>query len=340
MANYDAWNLSQESVPINGQSELLRYLIRYAVLAPSSHNSQPWEFTVFDGGIGVYLSSSRMLPIGDPENRLSLISVGAAIENILTATRALGLKAEVSLEKAPGDSRIATILISGMPTQEHNNKLLDAITYRVSERGMYKNTPPSIQFIKQIKEKGQFPMTNLFIIDNEDQKLHLAEEVIAASIRLMDNVAFRRELSLHVLPNSSAKAVGMPASGMGIPDLVSYLVPFLLRTFNMQRLSKNKDLMTLTKGSPALFIITTKDDSLESKLQAGMQFEYISLLATMQEMRTAVWGAATVDEVAPKKIQRMLGTREIPQLFFRVGYPEKESLHSPRLSNTDVIKSV
>ena len=41
----NSWNVSEEAFPIQGgPEEKLRFLLNYAVLAPSGHNTQPWLF--------------------------------------------------------------------------------------------------------------------------------------------------------------------------------------------------------------------------------------------------------------------------------------------------------
>ena len=49
--------------------EQFTFLLRYSVLAPSSHNTQPWKFTLHEDGIGVFADYTRRLPVVDPGNR-------------------------------------------------------------------------------------------------------------------------------------------------------------------------------------------------------------------------------------------------------------------------------
>jgi hypothetical protein len=42
-ASTEAWDVRESDFPINGSDEeKLKFLLSYAILAPSSHNSQPW----------------------------------------------------------------------------------------------------------------------------------------------------------------------------------------------------------------------------------------------------------------------------------------------------------
>ena len=45
--NYRAWEIKEGDFPRGGSMrEKLEFLVRYAILAPSSHNAQPWKFRV------------------------------------------------------------------------------------------------------------------------------------------------------------------------------------------------------------------------------------------------------------------------------------------------------
>ena len=48
----DPWKISEGDFPRSGDAEeKLRFLLNYAVLAPSGHNTQPWLFKVRNGEV-------------------------------------------------------------------------------------------------------------------------------------------------------------------------------------------------------------------------------------------------------------------------------------------------
>lgn len=50
----DAWKIKEENFPEMGEiEEKMRFLLNYAILAPSSHNTQPWKFSIKGNNIGV-----------------------------------------------------------------------------------------------------------------------------------------------------------------------------------------------------------------------------------------------------------------------------------------------
>lgn len=74
-------------------------LIRYATLAPSSHNTQCWKFALTSNVIGnanskgivILPDLSRRCPAVDPDDHHVFISLGCATENLVQAALAHGL---------------------------------------------------------------------------------------------------------------------------------------------------------------------------------------------------------------------------------------------------------
>ncbi|MBO0784056.1 MAG: hypothetical protein J2P37_35060, partial [Ktedonobacteraceae bacterium] len=75
--------ISEEDFPKTGTpGEQLRFLLNYALLAPSEYNTQPWLFRVKENVIELYADTSRRLPVVDPDGREMIISCGAACYNL------------------------------------------------------------------------------------------------------------------------------------------------------------------------------------------------------------------------------------------------------------------
>jgi hypothetical protein len=56
---------------------------RKAVLAPSSHNTQPWVFRIGASEIDLFADRTRALPVNEPEDRELTIRCGAGFPQIL-----------------------------------------------------------------------------------------------------------------------------------------------------------------------------------------------------------------------------------------------------------------
>jgi hypothetical protein len=63
---YSQWNITEKEFPIEcNHYKKLKYLINYAILASSGHNTQPWIFSIADDNtIEIYADRTRALPVG------------------------------------------------------------------------------------------------------------------------------------------------------------------------------------------------------------------------------------------------------------------------------------
>ncbi len=95
------WSLP-DRVPAS-EIEIARALVGAAVLAPSHWNTQPWRFEIEGAAIRLLGDPQRALPVTDPEGRAMRLSLGAALENLLVAARAWGLRPTVSY-RPPGEA--------------------------------------------------------------------------------------------------------------------------------------------------------------------------------------------------------------------------------------------
>src|SRR5690348_11351535 len=96
-ATTDLRELLEKSFPRRAPIEQqLHHLLRYAILAPSARNTQPWRFAVHTNTVGVFADLERRQPVSDPDKRELYISLGCALENLLVAAERHGFGHEVT----------------------------------------------------------------------------------------------------------------------------------------------------------------------------------------------------------------------------------------------------
>ena len=80
------------------QTDLRRWALAYAILAPNSHNRQPWIVSLTESdAITLYVDRDRMLPMTDPWFRQIVVSQGTFLEALVLALRERGVVPEVQL---------------------------------------------------------------------------------------------------------------------------------------------------------------------------------------------------------------------------------------------------
>src|SRR5215210_4083684 len=117
------------------QPEHMDMLLLAAGLAPSLHNSQPWQFAVGSSHVEVYADPSQQLRNADPTGRSLLISCGAAVFNLRVAAAHLGLRPRPHLMPDQSDpTLIATIDVDRRQGAADLRRLYDAVPARRTNR--------------------------------------------------------------------------------------------------------------------------------------------------------------------------------------------------------------
>ncbi|GAB0107439.1 NAD(P)H nitroreductase [Nocardia sp. JMUB6875] len=120
--------------------ETIQAALRFALRAPSVHNSQPWRWHFAAGALHLYADRARHLPATDPEQRALLLSCGAALHHALVALAALGWGSEVTYTPDPRDrDHLATVRLARRAPTSVDICLAAAILVRRSDRRRFAN---------------------------------------------------------------------------------------------------------------------------------------------------------------------------------------------------------
>lgn len=334
MKNYDAWKINPDDFPKSkGIEDQLKFLINFAVLAPSSHNSQPWKFDISQSTIQVLPEFERALPASDTNHRQIFISLGCALENVLVAADYYNLDATTAYD----DSRLIVTFqkrISNKPQEKSH--LIFSIPTRHTNRFPYANRMPEQLFLDRIRSMASLDL-RVYLVSDTHIKSEIADVILNASVAAMSEKGFRQELSRYVKSNITRSSLGMPGFTIGLPTPPSILAPFMVKHLNMAKLNRKKDEALLKKHTPVFAIVFTKNDDEENWLRAGQAYERIALEAEKRGINTAPLAAAIQIGEFYKDLQKILATPYRPQVFFRMGYADKKARHSPRLIPQEVM---
>ena len=136
----DLWQRPDADYPTGGSlEEQIRFLIGYATLAPSGHNTQPWLFGTGPDWADVLADRTRALSVVDPHDRELTISCGAAIGIFEVAARRFSLQTTVAISPDEGcQDHLAQITVAkGSPPDDMDLALFNAIKNRRTDRRAY-----------------------------------------------------------------------------------------------------------------------------------------------------------------------------------------------------------
>ncbi len=306
-----------DSAPI---SEQLRYLLKYAILAPSGHNSQPWLFRVTSNSIELYADRSRALPVVDPDDRELIISCGAALYYTRLTMHHFGMATETELlTGGANQDLLARISHAGdYQATDDEDVLFAAISNRHTNRLPFARTHvPGDQVAALINDV--IAEHAWFRHIHEGEEKHAVADMVAEADQIQaSDKRFRRELASWLHPNRSKCGDGIPGYAMGIGEIASYVGPFLVRTFDWGEGQAAKD-RQLAEGSPLLFIIGTDEDNPLAWLYAGQALARVLLRATSLGLSASFLNQPIEVDPLRQMFGTLVGVEGYPQLLIRMG---------------------
>lgn len=334
--NYQAWQVNiDDFFKLSNEIDRLKFLINFAVLAPSTHNNQPWQFLINNSDILIFPNPKRELPVADPDHRLLFFSLGCAVENIVIAADYYSYQTRVEYFPFDKDGVIARISFKTIPSKasDQKNHLIFAIPKRRTNRTKYTTQIPKKEILSSLQGLAIDSASVSLVLDLNTQE-NIAEILINSRVESFNNKFFRCELADYKRTNLTNSPIGMPAFTMGFNTLLSFVAPFFIRHINVMKILKKKEENLLKKHTPVFAFIVIQEDSTVDWLAAGRLFERVALEAERRSIQTAISG---IHPKAREQIKKILKTPFFPQVFFRMGYADKTPHHSPRLSAKDVI---
>lgn len=336
--NQSIWSISDKKWPKDSSDrEKLKFLLQFAILAPSGHNTQPWLFRICGNTLELYADRTRCLPVVDPEDRELLMSCGCSLYFLSIAARKYSLRTQI--EEFP-DSLSPDLLarISLVPSEPATNDELDsfnAIFKRHTNREAFEERHPTKEILERVI--GTVGKENTWVhLITENDKRKKTSDLIAQGDRIQaSDKHFRRELSSWVHSNRSMYSDGMPGYAFGVGDLASNLGPFILRTFNWGNGQAAKD-QQLALGSPVLAVLGTKFDTPVSWLNAGQALGMLLINATIEGLSASFLNQPIEVEELRKQLQELIDVDGYPQILLRIGYGA-EVKPTPRRGISEVL---
>jgi nitroreductase len=324
------WQTAEEDYPKNGsEEEQLTFLARYAALAPSSHNSQPWEFSITDGAIEIQPATERWLRQADPDQREFYLSLGCALENLLTAAAHFGFqtRTETATTDDGGTSLRVHLDSEEKPSQEDDN-LFDAITLRRTYHKQFAPLPLDAKHTKLLRDLITEDSIHLVFLEGATgPKKEFGKIMAKADESQFADREYRQEL---------AEWFGAGIFGDG--PLRARIGKWVIKHRDIGEKQAKEDQDRITNAA-AIALLATDETDHEAQIQCGRAFERMALAGVPLGIGTQPLSQPLETEDLRAEVQSLLPSQSMHvQHAFRLGYPAEQEEHTPRFPMDEIIK--
>ena len=334
MRKYDfqinAWQLTEHNFP-SGRDEARRlaFLLRYAVLAPSSHNTQPWKFAIGRDEIVLFVNKDRWLRVADADQRELYTSIGCALENLLIAAEHFGYGHQVTYFPEPSNLQLAAAVeffAGGSPAHYRPPELFEAIGARHTNHRRYESRPIPAADLDRLKAAVVEPDLALDLKGDQESRRRIDRLMNRADAAQFADPAFREELDYWI-----------GEGAFGTPWLLAKLSQLASAYLDLGGFAAKADEDVLM-NAPTFGLIYSEDNDRRSQVRAGQAFERIYLTATALGIRLQPLSQIVAVPQTREQLAALCSSRGLTvQQPFRLGYAEAEKSHTPRRTLEEVM---
>ena len=297
---------------------LMRELVRYATLAPSSHNTQCWKFGIAEHSISILPDLSRRCPAVDPDDHHLFVSLGCATENLIHAALANGLMGEATFKTVPAD----VIQVDLHPTKAIASPFHEAMIRRQCTRAEFDGRAVSSEELGLLQRAGSGQGIKLLLLTEKASMEKVLEYVVQGNTTQMNDPAFVSELKAWIR-FSDAEAVrtgdGLFSRSSGNPSvprwLGSPLFPLFFRADN-----ENDKYAKHVRSSAGIAVFVSAANDKAHWIETGRCYERFALQATALGIRNAFLNQPMEVSAVRPQLASWLGIGHLrPDLVVRFG---------------------
>lgn len=318
-----------------------------AILAANPHNTQPWFFHVTGDRVEVFADPARAMPAVDPFHREHDVGLGCALANLTLGLRARGFAPTMALLPQQADpTHVATVNFA--PAVATRSALYDAIGDRHSHRGPYRGDGVTQAVLDDlIGPAADHPGVAVRWFTTPADKAALTAVIMTATEAFIadegqSEEAFSWFRNNRDDINTHRDGPTLDAQGLAPFTLaLAKLLPASTRAAGDRFwLEQTRTVHTATAAAYGVITVPDTDDR-AARLTAGQLLQRIHLTATagglgLQHLnqvteridRERALGLAAT--TAPRLRDVLARPGRQPLVTFRVGYPVRAALRSPR----------
>lgn len=309
-----------------------------ASLAPSGHNTQPWFVHRLEPYRWIVGNDRRRwLPAVDPQQRETILSLGAFLENLEQAAISLGYACRWTLLAATNqDARVMEVALarSGAPKGPDVERLKSRRTLR---RGFRRDDLSSRDVARLI---GPDPEFIHYLPANRPAGVFVATQTIEANRRQAARAPAREELADWIRwsgADARQHRDGLTTGGMEIDGVAGWVVrnfygraSALKADFGKRSLAQVREQVSASAG---WILITSADSSVAALLATGRRMQRLFLQVRERSIGLHPMTQILEEDATRQALPSAVGLGTDIQFILRVGYvadyPPPVSLRRP-----------
>lgn len=259
-------------------------LVRYATLAASSHNTQPWKFALGPGRITILPDLSRRCPQVDPDDHHLYASLGCAATNLLLAAQAAGLPGHCRYN--PATDSVIVDLEEGSPSHD---ELFEALPRRQCSRSEYDGSSLSGETLRLLESIGCGDGVSVLLLTDARQKERVADYVAAGNAAQFADPRWSAEMRKWIrfsARRAERTGDGLRGPVMGNPSIPEWMGRVVMPLVVSAERQSRKDRAHI-RSSSAIAVFVSEVNDKAHWVEAGRCYERFALLATAMGLRTA-----------------------------------------------------
>ena len=291
----------------DGPDVTLIRLAAYATLAPSPHNTQPWQFRVTDRALTIGPDPSRALAVADPRWRALAISLGCSAASVLVAAAASGVGMTLQIA-ADGHVRLA---LADTDADHALARLFPALTSRVTDKRGY---PPAEVEPPQLAWP---PGISVCYVGDPEARDHIADLHRQAVGDLSRAGSFAREMAGWLRadpadPRRDGMTLPLP------PAAADALITALRASGEPLRQMGERDAQALAAG-PLIGLLTSAEETRAAWTRAGLAWQHLALAAHTHGLAVAPLTAIVENPATRQAASAYAPAGQHLQMLFRLG---------------------
>lgn len=320
----EAWNIDDKEYPARGAFEdKARFLLKYAILAPSGHNSQPWKFEISKNKIVILPDYGRGRSVVDSEHLELFISIGVVSKILAISASRFGMSFRRRIVK----ERVEMIFDDEI-TDKKNLELFKAITKRRTYREAFLKKKVAPEMVEKLKKISGNKVA-IEIIEEVDQIKIMSTLVKRADIVWYKSRTLIREMEEWMRDDLEFAKDGLPSGMINMYKIAAETKYLFSKDSKIAREKANKD-ETIAKNTPLFIVLTTKDNEAENWIEAGEIYGEIILTAQKLGLASGVLGSITELSGIKKELTKQFKLNGHVQLVLSVGYAKVKVPQTPR----------